>query len=196
MADTKFDVHQSRRKITGSLNSVQHEIDVLHQMYESLQTQHTETEAELKRAQERIEFLEAENASNVTQAVQIINSGEIDDKSLSTRLNKIYDSLEAWSHTIMPLETDLSEKWPSISLYLAANRLIQPGNTTFNRYFKGTEPELISAIIMAVLSEMLFLNAVAGMLPDQALVLRQLQNSIAQVQPYKSKTKPLGLSFL
>ncbi|KAJ5559697.1 hypothetical protein N7513_002096 [Penicillium frequentans] len=186
MAEANFDVNQSRRKFTGSLNCVQYEIDVLHQMYKDLHVQYTETEAELKRAQERIEFLEAENASNVTQAMQIINSGAIDDTSLSTRLNKIYDSLEAWSFTIMPLETDLSEKWPSISLYLTANRLIQPGNTTFNRYFKGTDPELISAIIMAVLSKMLFLNTVAGMLPDQALVLRQLQNSISLVQPYKN----------
>lgn len=194
MADTNFDVNQSRGKITGLLNSVQQEIDVLQQMYESLQAQHTETEAELKRAQDRIEFLEIEYASNVNQAVQIINSGEIDDKSLSTRFNKIYDSLEAWSYTAIPLETDLSEKWPSISLYLTANCLIQSGNTTFNRYFQGTEPELVSAMIMAVLLSVLFMNAVAGMSPDQASVLRQLQNSIAQVQPYKSKTKPIGPS--
>lgn len=194
MADTNFDVNQSRGKITGLLNSVQQEIDVLQQMYESLQAQHTETEAELKRAQDRIEFLEIEYASNVNQAVQIINSGEIDDKSLSTRFNKIYDSLEAWSYTAIPLETDLSEKWPSISLYLTANCLIQSGNTTFNRYFQGTEPELVSAMVMAVLLSVLFMNAVAGMSPDQASVLRQLQNSIAQVQPYKSKTKPIGPS--
>lgn len=195
MAEANFDVNQSRRKFEGSLNIIQNELGVLYQMYESLQAQHTEKEAELKRAQDRIEFLGVESASNVTQAVQIINSGAIDDTSLSTRLNKIYDSIEAWSLTIMPLETDLSEKWPLISLYMTANCLIQPGNTTFNRYFKGTNPELISAIIMAVLSKMLFLNAVAGMLPEQALVLRQLQNSISLVQPYKSKTKTLGVSF-
>ncbi|KAJ5814295.1 uncharacterized protein N7503_001045 [Penicillium pulvis] len=186
MAEAKFNVNQSHRKFTGSLDVIHHEIDVLHRMYESLQVQHTETEAELKRAQERIEFLEVESASNVNQAVQIINSGAINDASLTTRLNKIYDSLEAWALTIMPIGTDLSEKWPSISQYLAANCLIQPGNTTFNMYFKGTNPELVSAIIMAVLLKMLFLNAVAGMLPDQALVLRQLQNSISLVQPYKS----------
>ncbi|KAJ6103726.1 hypothetical protein N7486_003948 [Penicillium sp. IBT 16267x] len=196
MANANIDINQSRRKISGSLNSVQHEIDVLHQMYERLQAEHSETEAELKRAQERIQFLEAENDSNVTQAMQIIKSGEIDDQSLSARLNEIYDILEAWSRSVVPVETDLSEKWPSISHYLTSHRLIQPGNNTFNNFIKGTEPEMISAIIMAVLSETFFLNVVAGMLPDQALVLRQLQNNIQHVQPDKSKNKILELSFL
>jgi hypothetical protein len=38
--------------------------------------------------------LEAEDESNATRVMQIIKLGEIDDDSLSTRLNKFYDSLE------------------------------------------------------------------------------------------------------
>ncbi|KAJ5655282.1 hypothetical protein N7507_007232 [Penicillium longicatenatum] len=161
MTDAKVDLNQSRRKVAGSLNSVQLEIGVLYQMYESLQSQHAEAEADLKRAQERIQLLEAEDESNATRVMQIIKLGKIDDDLLSTRLNKIYDSLEDWPCAVVPFETDLSRKRFLISLYLSKYDLLQPGIDTFNRHLKGTNAELISAIIMAILSKTLFLNVVA-----------------------------------
>ncbi|KAJ5938633.1 hypothetical protein N7466_001767 [Penicillium verhagenii] len=178
-----------RRRVLGSINGIQHEFDVLVQMYDSLFDQFTQTETELMDCKKKIEVLENMNNDHIARASPFLRTPETTNILVSERLNKIFDNIEAWTTTV-PIPYNFATKWPAAIQWLKERGFIKVNNASYDQCMRKAEPELMSVGIIATIVKALFLNVIPGALPGQRNVLAQLRDGIEHIQPPQSKSPP------
>ncbi|KAJ5915204.1 hypothetical protein N7454_011099 [Penicillium verhagenii] len=171
-----------RRRVVGSINGIQHEFDVLVQMYDSLFDQFTRTETELKDCKQKIETLESMNNDHIARASQFLRSPETTNILVSERVSRIFDDIETWTTTVT-IPYNFATKWPAAIHWLKERGIVKATTTSFDQCIRKAEPELMSVGIISIIVSTLFLNIIAGALPGQRRVLAQLRDGISQIQP-------------
>ncbi|KAJ5642068.1 hypothetical protein N7490_006068 [Penicillium lividum] len=184
MTDANINTAAWRGKVVGSLNSAQHEFDILLQIYETLRDHTRETETELKKAQEKIKVLQEGNDGHLARAT-VISVGDTTDEWVRERLTKIYDDLDTWT-TSVPLSSDFAIKWPAAIGYLKDHDFIDVATQAFDDAIPSAEPELISAGIISIIAKDLFLGIVAGATQTQRDALGQLHSNIPLIEPQQT----------